>query len=439
MPVDVDSAEPLDRPVPASQRIASAPFAPGRDGAAACRRELRRLHARQNRPECHHLGPAGRRTGRGNVSGHPDDLSCGVELSATATGTDTATWLDGMVRWYAGVDRSEPLDSPARATADIRLTWGNHDIGAGQTQTSHWQVQAAVPFHAGIRIPLSARHSNVKTATAVVRLRPEGRARHASPHPSTRQRTRHAPASLQPSDTLTVNYTVSSPVGIWQSTVELSGPCTSQDKFPEQLKTKLYPVAHPAIPANCPLGVPITVTVSATDARPSEQLQAVRDADPMIDVTPPTLSTYSVRRDGTPMSLPPVYFDGDSIGGARERVGQPRDFAVVWVRRRRASALEDSFASLAPRRVDQNVDIHVPTRGVRVPSSFACSRGTRWARQRYADGPPRRQSSTRRWTSQPRSATVNGPTATRSPIPAGSSPISASRTTIAFRCCRCRR
>ena len=115
-----------------------------------------------------------------------------------------------------------------------------------------------------VRIPLSAQAQRREDGQRFVRLRPVGRARRAPPVHRLSQLTRQPPRAAA-GDSLTVDYTASSPVGIVTSAVELSGPCAGPVRFPELLKTRFTRSAKLAVPANCPIGVPITITVVATD------------------------------------------------------------------------------------------------------------------------------------------------------------------------------
>ena len=269
-----------------------------------------------------------------DVSTYQDTLplvTCYVDLSATATGTDTASWQDAIVRWYAGTDRSAPLDSLPVHIADVRLTWGNRDIGAGQTQTSHWQVEATVPFHAEFEYRYLPAHSGLKTASAGFDCGPKIST--STPPPTIDSIGLPGdPAGLLPGDSLTVDYTVSSSVGILETGVQLTGPCTAETTIPAQLQTRLTGSARVGLPADCPVGVPVTVTVLATDAGIQTASRAFAKQIPMVDATPPTLLTAFYPPWGGTSSLTPyaIYFDGDSVATRVSASDNHALSAVVW-------------------------------------------------------------------------------------------------------------
>jgi hypothetical protein len=243
-----------------------------------------------------------------DVSTYQDTLplvTCGVDLSASATGTDTASWQDAMLRWYAGVDRSAPFDSVPIHLADVRLTWGNRDIGAGQTQTAHWEFSATAPFHGELEYHYQPRHSDVKAAKAGFDCGP-----HVTPDTPAPVVDSIAvvPATdtVQVGDTVTVDYTVSSAVGILQTGVVLSGACTERIAFPEQLQQKLTRSARIPVPIDCQLDLPVVVTVFATGSGLQTTSRSLATPVSVVDRTPPYVhALYS--------PTPPVLFDGDSI------------------------------------------------------------------------------------------------------------------------------
>ncbi len=281
-------------------------------------------------------------------------VACGVDVTVTATGTDTATWVDGEMRLYYGTDRSVPLDSMPVSLSDIQVAGGKSPIVPGQIQTLRLYPQSGAPFSADIELRYKPFHAGNKTATASLDCGPKVPPGTPAPTIDSISVT-HASASLQPSDTVTVNYKVTSPVGVWQTTVDLTGPCTIHEKYQNDLQTTLNASVRIPIPAACQLGVPITATVSATDAGLQNSSKPFATQMVLTDVTPPKL-TDSYTGDSR---VPPVVFDDDSIGVHVSGSDNRAISVVVWVPEPAGSGVEDSLVVNAPT-VDQNVYIHVP-------------------------------------------------------------------------------
>jgi hypothetical protein len=93
-------------------------------------------------------------------------IKCDVYFRAVATGDGRATWMDAKVHWYAGTDRSTPVDSLTLGAADIRSAWGSGAIGAGQTQDAQWTFTGGAPFHVAMEYQYKPANSDVQSATA---------------------------------------------------------------------------------------------------------------------------------------------------------------------------------------------------------------------------------------------------------------------------------
>ncbi len=232
-------------------------------------------------------------------------VSCSVDLSATASGADTAVWVDGVVRLYGGVDRSTPLDSVMLSASDLQNSWGNARIGAGQTETAHWKVQATLPFRVEFEYRYRPRVGTNKTTDAGLDCGPKIPAGTPAPSVDTLG-VFHPLANVQPGDTLTISYRATSPVGILQTAVELSGPCSVRVTLPEQIQTAVTRSVRLGIPATCQLGVPLTVSAFATDAALQTGSRALATQIVLVDSAPPVLDVVFD-------PAPPVVFAGDSV------------------------------------------------------------------------------------------------------------------------------
>ncbi len=283
-------------------------------------------------------------------------IDCTWGLGATATGTDTATWSDGKIRWYAGVDRLTPFDSAALSASEIQQYWGNTRIQPGQTQGSQWELAVTAPFHADLELHYKPDHGDIKTADVGLDCGPIVPSGTPAPTIDT-VFVQLAPGAIQPGDTLTVGYAVSSPVGILQTAVVLSGPCVVQQLVAERLQTKVTGSVRVRIPATCQLGVPLTVTVFARDAGLQTASQGLDTQVALVDATPPQLSGAFTNE----ARVPPVVFTGDSIGVQLSASDNHALAAVVWdlIPDSVGAEVVDSQA-ISGSSVNGNLFIHLP-------------------------------------------------------------------------------
>ena len=245
-------------------------------------------------------------------------IACDVQFSATASGEGSAKWLDAKGLWYAGIDRSTPFDSATWSATEIQRSWDEAGIGAGQTQLATWTFYASAPFTTSVEFHYQsvygAELGDEETATAEFTCGPTPSA--GTPDPTiTALATGPMPETLEPSDTLTVDYTAASPVGLWQTAVVLSGPCEVHQLFSERLETSVTRSTRVPIPPECRLGVPLAVTVIAQDAGLQTGGRVLPTHVALVDETPPTLSAQYFPPPGTeiPKYLFGTFYGGDTI------------------------------------------------------------------------------------------------------------------------------
>lgn len=240
-------------------------------------------------------------------------MICEVEFRADASGAGSAEWLGAKALWYAGTDRTTPLDSSVVSASEVRAAWQKTGIAAGETQFSVWTFTYGAPFTASVEYSYKPEGDDAKEAVVEFDCGPTTDP--AAPEPSITELTAAAVADeLEPGDTLTVDYTVTSPTGIWQTAVALSGPCEVQQLFAEHLETSLTRSARIPLPAECRLDVPIDVAVFARDGGLQTGVRVLRTDVLLVDKTPPTIAPLFPPSTGSGSSdLTGAFFGGDSI------------------------------------------------------------------------------------------------------------------------------
>lgn len=243
-------------------------------------------------------------------------MACEVEFRASASGDGSAEWLGAKALWFAGTDRSTPLDSSMVSSSEVRTAWQKNGIAAGEKQYSVWTFTYGAPFTASVEYSYKPAGGDEKTAVVEFSCGPTTDA--GTPDPSITELAATAVAGeLEPGDTLTVDYTATSPTGIWQTAVALSGPCEVQQLFAEHLETSLTRSTRIPLPAECQLGVPINVTVFARDAGLQTGARVLHTNVSLVDETPPSIAPLFLPSMGSALGdLAGVFFGGDSISVA---------------------------------------------------------------------------------------------------------------------------
>ena len=258
-------------------------------------------------------------------------IACDVNFRATATGTARATWTGATIRWFAGVGDSIQFDSAAISTADIQNAWGSPDIGGGESQESRWLVNASVPFRAVFEYHYQLEGESEQTVPVTVDCGPSAPA--GTPAPSVTALAVHPEGSeIEPGDTLSVEYTATSPVGLWATDVFFSGPCALRRTILDSLQTSVSRTVKFKIPADCRLGLPITISVRSTGVGLQSGSRTLATELAVVDKTPPRIESLAFP---SPVGLPQQdmrddYFAGDSVSVTVRASDNRSLHALVW-------------------------------------------------------------------------------------------------------------
>ena len=242
-------------------------------------------------------------------------VSCGLDLAAQATGKGTASWMDGTYRIYIGRDTLTAADSGTVRPEEVQASWQAPNIAAGETRHSQWTVTAGIPFAGAIDFRYQPSSGGAVSTTTV-------RFRCSPPFPPTATPPQLTITSVTPTSgtmssggSVAVTYSASSAAGLWQTFVQISGPCEVYQLFSEKLQPTVARTAIMTLPRSCELGIPMHVTVGALDAT---ALTAYRDQPldvVLVDEQPPVLTGVSFYTGLGGLQSAPLstYFGGDSI------------------------------------------------------------------------------------------------------------------------------
>lgn len=240
-------------------------------------------------------------------------IACVVDISASSVGNVAPAWQDAVFYWYAGRDRSTPVDSSIVEAHTITESWDT-PLSARSTAHSQWTFTAYAPFAVEMSFRYRADASPVKSARARFECGPSVP---ANPQPPTivELAVPADSASLEPSQEIAISYRAQSPLGVWRTGVFVSGACSLEQLFNEGLQTNVVRTVRLVLPDDCLLGSPITITVAVLDAALQESYRSLTTTHVLRDATPPHVLPWLLPRWGgsNMLEFSGDYFVGDTI------------------------------------------------------------------------------------------------------------------------------
>lgn len=246
-------------------------------------------------------------------------LECLLTLQASATGParGSAQWETAKFRFYLGPDRATPFDSLLVDANEISAGWGSSIINAGTAQTSQWVLSAGAPFALGgdLQYRSVGRSTSHGARFAPVTCGPTVPAGAAAPVVSNLQ-VSPTGGEMQPSDLITVSYSVTAPAGLWESVVTVvSGSNTARLRTRGTFQTADARTVKLRLPYGAGLGSPAQVSVSVTDSWLRSASAGPRATSTVVDHTPPQLLAVGTEivGGGDGSRLSGQYGPGDSL------------------------------------------------------------------------------------------------------------------------------
>ena len=231
-------------------------------------------------------------------------ISCDVGLQAAASGSGHAEWMDAVFYFYLPNNRTTPADSSLVPAATIRGSWQHDVIAADSIQRAGWTLSAGVPFVVTIAFSYQVAGGPLETTKVSAVCEPQVPAGAA---PTITGLASDTSSRLEPGKYLTLLYSATSPVGLWETAVHLGGPCDTTLYYPDSLQHTIVRSTRIFLPPSCSLGVPLVATVALFDAD-AQTAERSLVLPSLVDTTPPTIAIN--------LGLSPPsgdYFAGDSI------------------------------------------------------------------------------------------------------------------------------
>lgn len=233
-------------------------------------------------------------------------IVCRVTLTPSTSGTGTATWGSGVLRYYAGPDRTAPVDSAELHPEDLAGMWGA-TIPASKPSPADWTFTAGIPFEvefeARYRVVGAAEIASATTRFACGDAPPAGGV--AAPTISSIAVTPSS-GELVAGASVDVTYTASSPYALWMTVIETSGAFTSKQTVAESLEGTSTRTVRFTVPRGATYGEPLVVRVTSVDASYQQSWETARPQLVVVDRTAPKLSSTTLL--GSAPALPSGQF-----------------------------------------------------------------------------------------------------------------------------------
>lgn len=275
-------------------------------------------------------------------------IQCGFTLSASYVGQagSEATITALVLRFHAGPDRTEPIDSTIIPATDVRQAFGGGaQLESGDTLYSGWYFRSSVPYNVTGYLRWSEDGDPAaEDAPFAFTCGPELNGE--APPTLTNVRITPSTDSIEAGTNMQVEFEIASELGLWETWLIVSSPPGIDTiVVAEQLRanaTRSITVRHPFGSAQ---GTRLEIQVVTFDAwlRPAGSPMLTSPA--VYDTQPPSVSHYYLNVDhqvcnprgcqfasDTLLGFAWGAFDNGGLGYARLEIGDPpvwRDSAAL--------------------------------------------------------------------------------------------------------------
>jgi hypothetical protein len=233
-------------------------------------------------------------------------------LAATGDANASATWAGATLRFYAGADRTTPIDSLTLSAAEMAEEFKAPGIRSGERRAAALGLVGSIPFGMDGEFRYKVQGSDAAGAARayVPCVVPTQDPQSAPPTVSGVTLT-VAPGPLEPGDTVRVSWKAQSTTGLWETGVVVTGAFDRRYRVPAAYSPQLTHTAAFVVPVDARLGERVNVQVYAVDllARGVSELPIL--SEPVVDVTAPLLDEAST--NGNHLEIRGQFAAGDSL------------------------------------------------------------------------------------------------------------------------------
>ena len=259
-------------------------------------------------------------------------VSCNVLLRATARGSGAATWDGGTLVFYAGRDRSEPLETLSISAEDAAAFWQDSELEPGMTLFGQFSLTSSVPFAMTVAFEYRpSPRAAPRTAEASFSCGPtvpEG----AAPPAITAATVHPSSGVVEPGQTIRIDYSATSEIGLVEAVVDVSGACQASDTVGILLEKAVTQSMYIQLPRSCAVGEALSVAVTVFDGALEAASRGGLAAPTVGDLTPPQITpSFVPRADANGTAHPEAdYFVGDTLEVYFNAVDNIGVAALVW-------------------------------------------------------------------------------------------------------------
>lgn len=199
------------------------------------------------------------------VEGEYPTIGCGFRIEVGTTGRGHPVWHSAVLRFFAGAERGQPLDSIVVSRAELDAIWPIDTLTLLRPNLSEWELQASVPFEAEFAFGYTPRGESEATFVDTrAACGPVPSASAGAPTTSLVD-VRTSDPDLNVGDTVFVTYDAASASGLWRSGVSLSGPFERTEWRPDTLLSASRHTVAFVVPVLSRLDLPLSVLLIADD------------------------------------------------------------------------------------------------------------------------------------------------------------------------------
>jgi hypothetical protein len=220
-------------------------------------------------------------------------ILCGFRVVVSRTGLGRPIWHTAILRFFAGVDRSAPLDSILLTPDQLEQAWPRDTMTLVRPDSSEWYLQAGVPFGAEFSFgytPPGATAPTFVTSGASCGPVPSVA---AGPPTTSLVELRTSDAELNLGDTIFVSYSANAANYLWQSGASISGPFERTLWRPDSLATVAQHTIAFVVPPLARLDLPLSVLLLADDAALVRSTSLHQTTLRVFDRTPPGIDVHA--------------------------------------------------------------------------------------------------------------------------------------------------
>lgn len=221
-------------------------------------------------------------------------IECGVDITATATGSGEASWEGATFYWFAGPERIEPIDSMRVSGTSVRASWKTPTIvgNAGASEAA-WDFSGRAPFEAELHFRYRVA-GEAASRTSALRfpcgpgIPPGGAER---PVVEVLELRGAESGEVEPGDTLHVRYAASSAFGLWITGAIVEDAFAFQVGFFDGMEMGAEHEVRLIVPTGGALDALVDLDVYAVDGILQSTRTRIGSELRLVDRTPPAIVT----------------------------------------------------------------------------------------------------------------------------------------------------